>query len=315
MLWPTLLAVAATIYAVVRIVLTLRARDARGAQPVALQFAPPAELSPGTAARLLRDTNDDVGARAEIIDLAVNGVWQLGVHDVDGTATGFVRRPQPYEPILRPVPQAVYRASFTRGDMTLSRDLLPDGPRHEALLAATAEARRMALSQGWIRPSRNTRLVLDLIGQGLIAAAVIIPASAAMKAGGTLVNPNGPAGLPLIIYGGAVGFVSQFLGIKPWTLTPEGRRLVDHLDGLRRFMTLPDAERRATASLSTSALERLLPYAVLFDIVPDWIEVLRADHERGGTFPTWVNQGQDAAATASVFGSLERVGGLRRLGA
>ena len=85
-------------------------------------------------------------------------------------------------------------------------------------------------------------------------------------------------------------------------------------------MTLPDEERSRVldtdAVSRVKAHERLLPYAALFGIMPDWVEVLRADHARAGTSPAWVEGGgQDAAATASVYASLAGVGGLRRLGA
>ena len=336
MLGPTLLAVAATAYLVVRIVLTLRATDARSAGPIAVAFAPPPELTPGTAARLLRGTNDRSGVTAEVIDLAVKGVWRLGVRDVGGTATWFVQRDQPYEPILGEMPQAVYRAVFARGDMALSRNFVPDERRSEAMVAASIMARRIAEKNGWIRRHKQRYLVLNLLGQALIAAAIGIPVLAAYSATGAFVDPDGPTGLPFLIYGGTVGFVAQFVGIKPWTLTPQGRLMVDQLEGLRRYMTLPDRERRAALEAPDGAArrpvpvsgawgvdgsavvalhERLLPYAVLFDIVPEWVDVVRADHERAGTTPAWVvGGGHDAAAAASVFASMEGVGGLRRLG-
>lgn len=312
MVWPTLLAVAATVYLVVRIALTLRATDARSVRPIEVASVPPPELTPGLAARLLRGTHDQDGMSAEVVDLALKGVWQLGVRDVDDTATWFVQRRQPYEPILSAVPQAVYRAIFSRGDTTLSRNLVPDEHRTAGLAAAKGIGRRVAEEKGWIRLHRDRHLILNLIGQGLISAAIIIPATAALATTGGPVNPAGPEGLPFLVYGGSVGFIGQFLGTKPWTLTPEGRRLVDELEGLRRHMTLPDHERRAA---DVAAHERLLPYAVLFGIVPEWVEVLRAGHERAGTTPTWVQgEGRDPVAAASVFASLARVGAVRRLG-
>ena len=67
----TLLAVAATVYLVVRVVMTLRARDAPRVRPIRPTYTPPPELTPGVAARLLRDVNDAEGVVAEVLDLAV----------------------------------------------------------------------------------------------------------------------------------------------------------------------------------------------------------------------------------------------------
>ena len=320
MLWPTLLAVAATVYLVVRVVMTLRARDAPRVRPIRPTSTPPPELTPGVAARLLRDVNDAEGVVAEVLDLAVKGAWQLGVREVDGAGTWALLRPSPYGPILDQVPEAVYRGVFNRADMTVARTLVPSDTRAAHAKEARTRAEDLVVAKGWVRRHRGHYLVLNLVGQALLAGSLAIPIAAAMNKAGSLVDPGGPEGLPLIIYGGSAGFFSQFLGVKPWTLTPEGRRLVDEVEGLRAYMTLPDDERSRVldtdAVSRVKAHERLLPYAALFGIMPDWVEVLRADHARAGTSPAWVEGGgQDAAATASVYASLAGVGGLRRLGA
>lgn len=316
MLWPTLLAVVATVYLVVRVVLTLQARDAPSTRPVVATPTPPPELTPGVAARLLRGTNNELGVVAEVLDLAVTGSWQLGVRDADGEAAWFVQRAQPYEPILVDVPLTVYRGVFSRGETALSRTFVPDERRRAAFSQAVVTAIDLAHRHGWVRRHHQRHLVLNLLGQGLLAAAIIIPASAAFAEHGSLVSPSGPEGLPQIIWGGSVGFFSQFAGIKPWTLTPEGRRLADELEGVRRYMTMPDAERRAQFGTPPVAVhERLLPYAVLFDLVPEWLEVVRADHTRAGSSPGWIAGAGDPAVEASVYASLAGVGGLRRLGA
>lgn len=317
MLWPTLLAVAATVYLVVRIVLTLRARDARSRGRYEITPVPPPELTPATAARLLREVDDRTGISAEILDLAVQGVWQLDVREVDGTPTWAVQRGRPYESILDTVPQTVYRGVFSRGDMTLSRVLVPDAQRTAIFTEALATARTVAERRGWIQPHRQRHLVLNLLGQGLVAAAIVIPAASAFVRHGTLVDPAGPEGLPLIVYAGVVGVAAQFAGIRPWTLTAEGRRLVERLEGVRGYLTLAEAERRAAFGLlPVETHEKLLPYAALFGVLPEWLDVLRADYARTGRSPGWVTGGGlDAVATASVFASLEGVGGFRRLGA
>ncbi len=316
MLAPTLLAIVATIYLIVRVVLTVRARDAPSRGSVEVRATPPAELTPATAARLLRDVDDRLGITAEMLDLAVKGAWRLGVRDVEGTPTWVLHRPHPYEPALGGPPQALYRGVFAPGDMTLSRALVANPERSGAYADALAAAGLQVVTRGWVRRHQQPYLVLNLLGQALLAGSLIIPATAAWLSHGTLVDPEGPEGLPLIIYAGSIGFGAQFFGIRRWTLTPEGRRLTDELAGLRRYMTMTDDERRAVVGLTrVEDHENLLPYAVLFGIVPDWLEVLGRDHERAGTTPTWVQGGgQDPAALASVCGSLAGVGGLRRLG-
>lgn len=316
MLWPTLLAAAATAYLVARIVVTLRLRDAPGTGPITPTPLPPEEVTPGTAAQLLRGVDPSAGTVAEVLDLAVKGVWRVGVRDDGGHDTCFVRRDQPYELILPDVPQAVYRAVFGPGDMALSRNLPPAGTADDVLDAGFADAVTLAGREverrGWVRRHARCRALLNLAGQVLMVAAIAIPVTDAVITEGQLVAPHLPDGLPLIVYGGLVGLFSQFARVRPWTLTAEGRRVADRLAGVRGYLSLPEGRR--TESVDTH--ERLLPYAVLFGDVPRWVRTVRADHERRGTKPEWMQrEGHGVAADASVWDTLGSVGPLRTLGA
>ncbi|WP_157008440.1 DUF2207 family protein [Agromyces laixinhei] len=127
-------------------------------------------------------------------------------------------------------------------------------------------------------------------------------------------------------------------GVRPFT--EQGRAIRDHLEGLRLYIRLAEADRlrvlqspsgalrvqRPAASEASSATdgpvvpvstvdldpvtvlklnERLLPYAVLFGLEREWAEVLSALHEQLGTEPAWYagSSGFNAGLLASGISS------------
>ena len=330
MIWPALLAVLTVVALVARIVLVRREGDAPGNETVAVAFAPPRALTPGLAGALRREVRDSSIVPAEILDLAVRGVWQVGVVGEGRDKTWFVQRPRLEEPDLPEVPLAVYRAVFPPGSALTRVELGPDRGRTIAFQAATAEAYAAVERRGWVRYGASTRLLATgWAGLGLAAVGFM-----------TLINGADAVALPLLGLTIVGGVATQFIKPKPWRLTAEGRRINDELDGLKLYMTMAESDRLRVLQAPDTAErvpalagadgehrgeiarlhERLLPYAVIFGILPQWSEVVKHDYADAEYAPDWfLWAGYDMVSMMLwtdflMGGGLDALGGLGDFG-
>ena len=330
MIWPALLAVLTVVALVARIVLVRREGDALGNETVAVAFAPPRAVTPGLSAALRREVKDASIVPSEILDLAVRGVWQVGVVGEGKEKTWFVQRDRLDEPDLPEVPLAVYRAVFPSGSALTRVELGPDRDRTIAFQAATAEAYAGVERRGWVQHGSSTRLLAaGWVGLGLAAVGFM-----------TLINGAAAGALPLLALTIIGGVATQFIKPKPWRLTQEGRRINDELDGLKLYMTMaesdrlkvlqaPDTAERVPALAGAEGAdkgeiaklhERLLPYAVIFGILPQWSEVVKHAYEEAEYAPDWfLWAGYDMVSMMLwtdflMGGGLDALGGLGDFG-
>ncbi len=322
MIWPALLAVLAVVTVVARIVLVRREQDALGNETVAVAFAPPRAVTPGLAAALRRDVKHASIVPAEILDLAVRGIWQVGVVGEGRDKTWFVQRDSLTEPELPEVPLAVYRAVFPPGSALTRVELVADRGRTIAFQAATAEAYAGVERRGWVEHGASTRLLAaGWVGLGVAAVSFM-----------TLINGAAPAALPLLALAIVGGLAAQFIKPKPWRLTQEGRRINDELDGLKLYMTMAEADRLKVLQAPDTAErvpalagadgenrgeiaklhERLLPYAVIFGILPQWSEVVKHDFAEAEYAPGWL--ALDVASDIILWSMFLDMGGFDMLG-
>lgn len=152
------------------------------------------------------------------------------------------------------------------------------------------------LTPGWIAAVRG---VAQMVGLGL-AFALIFFGDAAFD----VMDDIAPIGN--ILYIGAIasgffaGFILPMFSVPSSTLTLAGGMHLTYLEGIREYLTLAEEERlRAAQAPQTADLvssgtrgygdepnqpgadvvnlyERLLPYAVLFGLERDWVEVVRS---------------------------------------
>lgn len=132
----------------------------------------------------------------------------------------------------------------------------------------------------------------------------------------------------LAAFGGAIGFLPVFVLLALMmvnvtfvyllrSLTPEGRRLMDEIEGFQQFLTAVDGDRlqREGAPAKTPALfEKCLPYALALGVEQAWarqFESVLAQAAVAGTggsgyTPMWYSSndwsGFDASAFAGSFG-------------
>lgn len=298
MIWATLLAIATVVALVARIVLVRREGDAVGNQTVAVAFAPPRAVTPGLSVALRRDVAGSTITPAEILDLAVRGVWQVGVVGEGRDKVWFVQRDDLREPELPEVPLAVYRAVFPPGSSLTRVELGPDRDRTLALQQVIPLAHDVVHRRGWVTTGMPERLQrLGWVGLGLALVGFVM-----------LLSGPAAGALPLLLFSVAGGMATLFIKPKPWRLTPEGRRINDELDGLKLYMTMAEADRlkvlqapdtaeRVPALAGASGEskgeiaklhERLLPYAVIFGILPQWSQVVAHAYEEADIAPGWL---------------------------
>lgn len=109
------------------------------------------------------------------------------------------------------------------------------------------------------------------------------------------------------VFGWLLGSLAAYAGaavllVRPYLLTAKGAELRDYLIGMRDYLTLaeedrirvlqsPDgAERIDTTDrgLVVKLHEKLLPYAVLWDVERDWAKELEVEYEATATNPAWI---------------------------
>jgi uncharacterized membrane protein YgcG len=309
-------AVAAFIAAIVARV--TRWRDHPGRGTIIAQYEPPA-VSAMTSADLVGQGGK--GVTATILERAVDGELRIvetgrkkyAVEFVGGEA-GDTDARAVVSALFdgRPVPGA--RRALKSTDTSLGKRLLAIRQRVRKAVV-TAGLRR--------RPALGTRVLLA-IGAGAAATLSVVFGIVALddQRGGPW-----PAILFVIAVLAAVATFMAVVDVRP--LTRAGREVRDHLEGLRLYIRLAEAERLrvlqspsgamrvdrpaaggvATAGLDPAVVlklnERLLPYAVLFGQEREWSRELATLYEQRGESPTWYsgrdgfNAGLFAASVAS----------------
>jgi uncharacterized membrane protein YgcG len=184
---------------------------------------------------------------------------------------------------------------------------------------------------------RKLRRRPDLGIRALLAIGVISAATLSLVFGIFALDDQRGGPWPFFLFAGAIvaAIVTLVLvaGVRP--LTERGREARDHLEGLRLYIRLAEADRLRVlqspsgalrvdrpaaaslavggeagapgASATTASLdprvvlklnERLLPYAVLFGLEREWVRELAALYEAQGETPGWYS-GRDGFNAAS----------------
>ncbi|WP_040424678.1 DUF2207 family protein [Agromyces subbeticus] len=291
-----------------------RWRDHPGRGTIIAEYEPPAGTSAMTAADLVGRA--DKGVTATILDLAVGG--ELRIVESGRRKYAVERVSETSAPLPADDDAAgVMRALFA--DYRRRRELTQDTALGKQLLALRTSVGKRVVSDGLRRRAPiGPRL---LLAAGALVAAVlalvfgIIALDAQM--GGFW-----PAACFIVAIIAAVATFGTVAVVRP--LTAQGRVVRDHLEGLRLYIRLAEADRLRVLQSPSGALrverpaaasvpgasptdassaqpfattldpvtvlklnERLLPYAVLFGLEREWSRELSALYEQTGAEPTW----------------------------
>jgi len=290
------IALGAFVIALVRRVTRWRHHPGRGI--VVAEYVPPAEPTVLEAAELTGHADRGVGA--SLLSLAVAGRVRIvetgpkryAVEPATPASNDTVRS-------LRPRPTADADAAalaallFTEHpDPAARRDLAkPDARLTRGLQRLRSEVAKRVVAKGWRRvPERRMRIALGVIaGIGGVGSVVFGMTALDQAMGGPW-----PAVSAVVGVGSAIGALFAVASVRP--LTERGRALRDHLEGLREYIRLAEADRLRMLQSPEGALrsdevlqltERLLPYAVLFGLEREWSRELAALYDERDETPDW----------------------------
>jgi uncharacterized membrane protein YgcG len=307
-------------------------RGARGTGIVIAQYEPPDGVSPLLAANIVGAAKR--GMAAAIVELAVQrkiriiereGSWgrtTFGVQKLDDSGL---------EQDQQRVMSALFGGDFdlpvglrrllVAGGVTIAPDAADGSVRwlqkgDTALGQRVVALRKSAAAAALFRRLRRKPPTLPIVGVG---ALVVLGFLLCLFAG-----MNGESEIAIVI--GVLGTIAgSWLGVLSLVmlgahrpLTPSGAELREHLDGLREYIRLAEADRiRMLQSVSgaerlegpdgaiVKVYEKLLPYAVLFGLEKEWAAEIAKYYDENP--PDWYDgnvSGFHVAAFAASMGAL-----------
>jgi uncharacterized membrane protein YgcG len=290
-------------------------RDGRGRSFVIAEYQPPKGVSPLFSSVVLGKTAK--GAAAQLVDFAVNKRMRI----IENPDTGFFSTKTFTLQLLDArglqgpelnLAQAVFGYGLQPGSAyTIQRqDTLLSSQVRAVLAASRAEAAQY----GIFKTGTAGRIVLPILLALLGGAGGI--------AFGAILLDNAFGGIwPLVLLLPGIVITLIVFGLtarKP--LTEKGAELRDHLDGLREYIRLAEADRLKVLQSPQGAdrtpvstddprevlklNEKLLPYAVLFGLEKEWAEELSKYYVDES--PDWYTGSTafNAAIFASSIGSI-----------
>jgi uncharacterized membrane protein YgcG len=255
------------------------------------RFEPPPGLSPA-ACRYVRDMSFDRDAfTATLVSLAVKG--QLRIEENDGEFS-LQRTAAAADADLSRGERAVLEALLTRPGERIAMD----NEQHREFRAA-----RSALQKALKQEYRGRLFRLNSIW--LLPPILMSLAAAAWAA---------------TLEGGPAVWISYVLlslllhGLFAWLMrapTPAGRRIMDEIEGFRRYLGTAEQERldrMRSPLLTPEVFEAFLPYAYALGVENDWCERFARElpqqvAEQTGYHPSWYSGHFSGSRTLQHLGS------------
>ncbi|WP_047868399.1 DUF2207 domain-containing protein [Nocardiopsis sp. RV163] len=235
-----------------------------------LRFAPPDDVHPGQIGTLVNETVDITDLTGAVVDLAVRGyvrLEELPHEHFTSVDWRLVRLDGPPEDTLRSYEWLLLDALF--GGRPTVRLSQVGSPRTSADFPARIDRVREELYRDmvrlkWFARSPNqVRSRWSAVGMAVTAAGVLLTGTLAVFTSAAF------TGLAVIIAGAAVTAGAQYMPAK----TALGSSVYAHTVGFRDYLLSP---RSATAppGQRVELYSRYLPYAVIFDDVDHWADIL-----------------------------------------
>ena len=271
-----------------------RRRSHRGV--IVAQYDVPDSLPPLLAAPVADKVTSPAGA--QMLHLAVTGCIRLEEADSDRGSPRPVLRVVNASAARDPMDSRAMHAIFPSLEpgtmLPLPKQSESFGQKMQALVS---EGRKEATQRGYFTKERSRQArVLGFIGLALVGLAIIL-----LLIGIVQGRELGVTAL-LTLLPAILGTVMLIAGIcRQRVHTPAGAEAREHLEGVREFIRVAEAdrlrylqsytgaERREDGSVSVVHLyERLLPYAMLFGMVKEWSKVLQVAYaSEGVSTPYW----------------------------
>lgn len=286
------------------------ARGKRTGDPIIAQYEPPAGVSLATSANLT--SNQHKVPAATLMDLAVRG--NIRVLHKDGHFGAQYLHDRGLLPEEKTFVNDLFKGKPTtdpQGGLS-GRYLWFDSKDYtfgDAAVKLTNTANNLTTAQGLRTSPKMLPIFLPIM---LFGAGVLI-----MWLYFTLADNDLGVGTTIAIGGflamfiGIFSFVTQLLQ-RPTTL--QGAKLRDHLEGLREYIRLAEADRlrmlqsvsgaEVTEKFVVKVYERLLPYAIMFGLEKEWQSELAKFYAT--TPPEWAAGDTSTFLTLNGFNALNR---------
>ncbi|TQN27601.1 putative membrane protein DUF2207 [Haloactinospora alba] len=237
-----------------------------GAAPGGMRFHPPDGVHPGQIGTLIDEQADIVDITATVVDLAVRGYFTI--HELEHEHFTSVdwqleKRPGPFDDTPLAYERLLLDALFHGRDRVRLSDL-GSGEFPKRLARVREELYRDMVRLRWF--SRRPNLERNrwaTAGIALTAAGVALTVLLAIYTQAAF------TGLAVIIAGAAVTVGAQYMPAK----TRQGSVVFAHTMGFRAYLLGADAER-VPAGCRVQLFSHYLPYAIIFDNVERWANVL-----------------------------------------
>lgn len=265
---------------------------------IVAQYEVPTSIPPLLANAIVPRARNPI--TAQIIHLAVRGLIRLEELPEDAKDKTRPRLRRLSAPIPDPLDHRALKAVFGNDEpdvvMTIPKQSSAFAKRMQGLIrAGQKEARRRGLTT-----KARSRTAIVLCGVALAVAAAGLGLGIW---GAVLGRESAGPGILLSALLGAGAVVSLIAALSPRTVpTPEGALALEHLEGVREFIRVAEADRLRMLQSYTGAERRpdgtidvihlyelLLPYAVLFGQEREWGEVLETAYAQDDRTPMWVN--------------------------
>ncbi|MDQ1405400.1 MAG: hypothetical protein QOG55_1029 [Acidobacteriaceae bacterium] len=267
--WPLFLPVA--VFCVMFYLWWTRGRDPRQ-RPIAAQYEPPNQLTPGEAGTLVDNAANMRDITASIVDLAVRGY--LVIEEVQKDRMLGLMHEKDYNFILQkdrsqwsPLKaheQALLDGFFTAGTAgeTISMDSLQNR-FYKTLPVMRSGIFDSLVSQGFYK-RRPDSVRSTYIGAGVVIGALMI------WGGGAMGRAMGIAPVPFIIGGIVSGLIICGFGWFMPAHTEQGTRALEGVLGFEDFLNHVEADRFNRTIKTPQMFEKFLPFAMAFGVEKNW---------------------------------------------
>ena len=272
--WPLGIpfAVLATMLAIWR----RRGRDPRR-RPVAVQYEPPADLTPAEAGTLTDERVDMRDITATVVDLAVRGflkIEEVEKKELFGLVTSedfrFHRlRPESEWSGLAPHERRILKGIFEDADddgAVMLSDLRNEFYKELDGIRSGVMDRLMTKGMFRVRPDQ-TRTAW-VVG-GMIFG-VLLAFGGSMVAAAFSLTP-----VPFLIAGALSAVIVMVIGWQMPARTEAGTRMLEQTLGFGEFLERVDRDRYENVKRTPEMFERFLPYAMAFGVEAKWAKAFR----------------------------------------
>jgi uncharacterized membrane protein len=267
--WPLFVPVA--VFCIMLYLWWTRGRDPR-LRPIAAQYEPPNQLTPGEAGTLVDNAANMRDITASIVDLAVRGYIvieevqkdrMLGlIHEKDYNF--ILQKDRSQWGALKAHEQALLDGFFTMGttNETISMDSLQNR-FYTTLPVMRSGIFDSLVSQGFYK-RRPDSVRSTYIGAGVVVGVLMIWAGAAMA------RAMGVVPLPFIISGILSALVICAFGWFMPAHTEQGTRALEGVLGFEDFLNHVEADRFNRTIKTPQMFEKFLPFAMAFGVEKNW---------------------------------------------